>query len=161
MSRHPSSRRAEADVLQLQASVQTFVRSFGLLVTKQTPCGQPVSPSYAHALMFLLEREQGNAPTTQWELAEHLSLDKSSIARLSARLQSENHATHERAEDDGRSRLLQLTQRGRRMATNIRAASFERFRRVVDALPAGNRKPILDALEMLTAAVATLKEAIP
>ena len=67
---------------ELQASVQEFVRKFGLLVTKRTPCGQPVGPSVAHALMALLEREGQGSVTYQHELAELLALDRSSIQRL-------------------------------------------------------------------------------
>lgn len=158
MTKRTPARVPDADVRQLQASVQSFVRSFGLLVTKQTPCGQPVSPSYAHALMLLLERERRGATTTHWELAEHLGLDKSSVARLCARLQSEEHASQERAPDDGRSRRVELTARGKRMAANIHAASLERFRRVVDAVPAAKRKALLESLQLLSAAVATLGE---
>ena len=151
----------DAEARKLQASVQAFVRSFGLLVTRQTPCGQPVSPSHAHALMLLLEREQAGVTTTQWELAEHLGLDKSSVARLCARLQSEEHATQARVPEDGRSRRLELTPRGRRMATNIRAASLERFRRVAEAVPTAKRKSLLDSIELLNVAIATLAQASP
>jgi DNA-binding MarR family transcriptional regulator len=153
-----SLRVTDADARQLQASIQHFVRSFGLLVTKQTPCGQPVTPSYAHALMILLEREEAGRASTQAELVQRLNLDKSSVARLCARLESEAHATQERSAEDGRSRCLQLTPRGRRMATNIRAASLERFRRVVAAVPPAKRKAVLDAVEALTLAVESLQE---
>ena len=142
----------------LQGAVQTFVRTFGLLVTKQTPCGQPVSPSYAHALMLLLERESGELVTTQSELAAELGLDKSSITRLCARLEADERVRQQRAEGDGRSRELTLTAAGRKMATNIQGASLQRFRRVVDALPRGKRRAVLDSLELLTLAVAGLGE---
>lgn len=143
---------------ELQVAVQTFVRSFGLLVTKQTPCGQPVSPSYAHALMLLLEREAGGLTTTQSELAAELGLDKSSITRLCARLEADERMTQQRAESDGRSRLLALTAPGRRMATNIQSASLQRFRQVVDALPRTKRRAVLESLELLTLAVGALGE---
>src|SRR6187402_199725 len=121
---------------ELQVSVQAFVRTFGLLITKQTPCGQPVSPSYAHALMLLLEREALSVPTTQTELAEQLGLDKSSITRLCARLEADGRVTQMRGQEDARSRLLELTARGRKLATTIQQASLERFQRVIAAVPA-------------------------
>jgi DNA-binding MarR family transcriptional regulator len=154
----PSS---EAEARKLQASVQAFVRSFGLLVTKQTPCGQPLSPSHAHALMVLLERERLGLATSQTDLGDHLSLDKSNIARLCARLESEEHATQQVSPVDARSRRLTLTARGRRMASTIQGASLERFRRVIEAVPAAERPALLHSLELLTAAVQTLQESTP
>lgn len=139
-------------------SIQGFVRSFGLLVTKQTPCGQPVSPSIAHALMALLDREEAGLTTYQHELAELVGLDRSSIARLCSRLEVDGRLKQEPAPDDARARLLQLTMSGKRMAGNIRDASLKRFTRIVEAIPAPKRQPLLDALRVLTAAVLTLEE---
>jgi len=156
-----SARVTDADAKRLQGSIQKFVRSFGLLVTRQTPCGQPLSPSYAHALMFLLDREEQQLATSQSELAAELGLDKSSIARLCACLQKEKHATQARPEADGRSRVLTLTPTGRRMAAKIRSKSLQRFRNVASAVPAAKRAQLLDALQTLTAAVETLKIAEP
>lgn len=143
---------------ELQTSIQGFIRSFGLLVTKQTPCGQPVSPSIAHALMALLDREEADVVTYQHELAELLGLDRSSIARLCSRLEVEGRLTQEPAPDDARTRLLRLTGSGQRMAGNIRTASLERFTRIVEAIPASKRQPLLESLKVLTAAVQTLEE---
>ena len=70
--------------VDLRRSIQRFVRAFGLLAGDQTPCGQPLAPSHAHALLVLLEREcvaPANA-LKQQELASALGLDKSSITRL-------------------------------------------------------------------------------
>jgi DNA-binding MarR family transcriptional regulator len=143
---------------ELQASVQAFVRSFGLLVTKQTPCGQPISPSLAHALMVLREREGVGASTYQHELAELLGLDRSSVQRLCSRLEADGRVQQEPAADDARTRRIQLTASGQRMASNIQAASLARFTRIVAAIPASKRQPLLEALKVLTAAVLTLEE---
>jgi DNA-binding MarR family transcriptional regulator len=143
---------------ELQVSVQAFVRNFGLLVTKQTPCGQPVSPSIAHALMALLDREEAGTVTYQHELAEILGLDRSSITRLCSRLEADGRLEQEPAPHDARARLLRLTASGERMAVNIRAASLDRFARIVEAIPVSKRQPLLDALKVLTAAVLTLED---
>lgn len=142
----------------LQASVQAFVRSFGLLVTKQTPCGQPITPSIAHSLMILLEREADGLSTFQHELAEQLGLDRSSVQRLCSRLEADGRIKQAPAPDDARARRIQLTASGQRLATNIRAASLQRFTRIVDAIPASKRQPLLDALEVLTTALLTLEK---
>lgn len=147
-----------ATARELQTAVQAFVRSFGLLVTKQTPCGQPVTPSVAHALMILLERERTEVTTYQHELADLLGLDRSSVHRLCARLESDGRIKQEPAPDDARTRRLQLTATGQRMASSIQTASLQRFTRIVDAIPPSKRQPLLEALDILTAAVLTLEE---
>ena len=147
---------SEEDVERLKAQVQGFIRSFGLLVTKQTPCGQPVSPSYAHCLMVLLERGAAATDTSQRELCACLGIDKSNVARLCSRLASSGHATQRPDPADGRGRLLRLTVSGRRMAERIEFASQGRFQRVARAVPSGKRAVVLEALGVLTAAVQTL-----
>ena len=145
-----------SEARELQVSIQTFVRTFGLLVTKQTPCGQPLSPSYAHALMLLLDRDAIGQTTSQSELAEGLGLDKSSITRLCSRLEADERITQQTGPADGRSRLLELTARGRKLASNVQAASLERFSNVLAAIPAAKRRTVLSSLELLTSAVAGL-----
>jgi DNA-binding MarR family transcriptional regulator len=148
----------QATARELQASVQAFVRRFGLLVTKQTPCGEPVSPSVAHALMALLDRDEAGQVTYQHELAELLGLDRSSITRLCARLESSGRLAQQPGAHDARSRVLRLTPSGRKLANNLRDGSLRRFVRIVEAIPASRRRPLLDALGWLTVAVATLEE---
>jgi len=108
--------------------------------------------------MILLEREHAALPTYQHELADFLGLDRSSVHRFCARLQSEGRIKQEPAPDDARTRRLQLTAAGQRLASNIQSASLQRFSRIVDAIPASKRRPLLDALEVLTTAVLTLEE---
>ncbi len=148
----------ESTARELRASVQAFVRSFGLLVTRQTPCGEPVSPSVAHALMALLDREEAGLATYQHELAELLGLDRSSITRLCSKLETSARLEQEPGADDARARRLRLTPSGRKMAGNLRRATLSRFVRIVDAIPAPQRRPLLDALQLLTAAVSTLED---
>ena len=113
---------AHQDVEDLRAHVQQFVRRFGLLVTRQTPCGFPVSPSYAHALMLLLRRTSDGLETLQSDLAAGLGIDKSNVAGCASgwwtrpRLQSVPPA-------DGRSRLVTLTPKGTRVAQRIEQAA--------------------------------------
>lgn len=156
-----NSAPSDAQVADLQHLVQTFVRTFGLLVTRETPCGHPVSPSYAHALMALLEREGDELQTSQSDLAARLGIDKSNVARLCAKLHAEGHAVQEPSPDDARGRQLYLTAKGRRMAERIRQSSFDRFRRVASAIPADERQPLRDSLVALNAAVMTLEKGLP
>ena len=141
---------------RLRELVQAFVRSFGLLVTRQTPCGHPVSPSHAHALMVLLARE--GQLTTQLELGKALGIDKSNVARLSQRMLEDGHAEQHPLPEDARARVVELTARGRRMAQQLESSSLLRFRRVLQAVPVGKRSQLLESLELLNAAVASLGE---
>jgi len=148
------------EVERLKSLVQTFARNFGLLVTKQTPCGYPVSPSYAHALMVLLRRHHSGLDTSQSELGMRLGIDKSNVARLCSRLESSGHATQQRAPDDGRGRHLTLTVKGRRMAERLEDASNERFFRLTQAVLPEKRSALLESLEILATAVQCLEEGV-
>ncbi|MDF3067800.1 MAG: transcriptional regulator, MarR family [Polyangiaceae bacterium] len=150
------TRPKHEDVARLKRAVQEFTRSFGLLVTKQTPCGLPVSPSYAHCLMLLLERERQALQTSQSEIGEQLTIDKSNIARLCRKLEKAGHASQQRDPDDGRGRLVELTGKGRRMAERLEAASDERFLRVLEAVPTAQRPQLLASLTLLIEAVGAL-----
>lgn len=151
---HSSSAK---DVARLKRGVQEFVRSFGLLVTKQTPCGMPVSPSHAHCLMLLLAREHQGLQTSQSEIVECLTIDKSNIARLCSKLEADGQATQQRDPADGRGRLVELTAKGRRMAERLEAASDQRFARVLERVPPPQRAQLLASLTLLTEAVRALE----
>jgi DNA-binding MarR family transcriptional regulator len=147
------------DAARLKALVQEFARNFGLLVTKQTPCGFPLSPSHAHCLMILLQREREGLQTSQTELGARLTIDKSNIARLSRRLETSGHATQAPDPEDGRGRLLRLTTKGKRMAEKLEVASDQRFGRVLAAIPASKQPALFASLSLLIEAVRCLDEA--
>jgi len=144
------------EVARLKSLVQEFARNFGLLVTKQTPCGFPLSPSHAHCLMLLLEREKRGLQTSQSEIGGRLTIDKSNIARLCSKLEQDGHATQQRDPEDGRGRLVELTAKGRRMAERLEMASDQRFARVLGAVPSAQRAQLLASLSVLIEAVRVL-----
>jgi DNA-binding MarR family transcriptional regulator len=143
----------QQDAEHLRALVQEFVRRFGLLVTRQTPCGFPISPSHAHALMLLLRRTREGQPTFQSDLAATLGIDKSNIARLCERMAGAGHATQSVPPADGRSRLVALTAKGTRLAQQIDQGSRDRFSAVAARIPARKRRAVMSALTDLNAAV--------
>ena len=145
---------ARDDVEELRALVQQFVRRFGLLVTRKTPCGFPVSPSYAHALMLLLQRSAQGHTTQQSDLVSLLGLDKSNIARLCERMVAAGHAVQSVPPADGRSRIVSLTAKGSRLAHRIEEGSLDRFSAVTAGIPVSKRRAVIDALIDLNAAVA-------
>jgi len=138
----------------LRRSIQGFVRAFGLLAGDQTPCGQPLPPSHAHALMVLLEQERASGPAglKQQDLAEAIGLDKSSVTRLCARMMSAGHLHQVPSETDGRAWTLSLSAKGRRVAKTVQDASQARFRRLAAALP--ESVPVAEAVRIVTALTA-------
>ncbi len=154
------SREPLAQIDRLRELVQEFVRRFGLLVTKETPCGQPISLSYAHALMVLLERTRAPA-TSQTELGLALGIDKSNVTRLCSRMEAAGHVSQVRAPGDRRSRLVILTPAGRRLAQRIEEASRRRFGRIVAAVSPDQRRTVFESLALLNAAVESLRTETP
>ena len=141
----------------LRAAVQQFVRSFGLLSGDQTPCGQPLAPSHAHALMFLATSEAGTR-VSQHALASALGIDKSNVARLCAKMERLGHIDQERAADDGRARLVGLTVKGRRIAARLDSASRERFEAVLAAMPSARvGAGVIAAIRQFNQAVAIVE----
>ena len=146
----------QSDADKLKGLVQSFVRNFGLLVLKRTPCGLPISPSHAHCLMQLLERERSSVETSQSDLGERLGIDKSNVTRLCRKLERDGHATQTRSPKDGRGRTVSLTAKGRRMAEQLEVASDERFRRILKAIAPRARGSLLQSLQALNGALRVL-----
>jgi len=111
--------------------------------------------AHAHALMVLLAVGE----VSQQELARELCIDKSNVARLCARMIEAGHVAQRPNDDDGRSRLVTLTVRGKAVARAVDASSSARFRTLLDILPAGSRDQVLGALRHLAAAVDELPAA--
>lgn len=148
----PVSDRDGADLRRL---VQTFIRSAGLFAGDQTPCGQPLAVSHAHALMVLLETARRGTRSTQREVGRALGIDKSNVTRLCRRMETAGHVVQSRSTDDGRARLLSLTARGERVAKRVERSSRDRFRRLMSAIPPGSRARVLSSLACLNQALAS------
>src|SRR4051812_35895403 len=119
----PAARADRPPADLLRTSIQRFVRSFGLLNGDQTPCGLPLSPSHAHALMALIDRERSHQRSTQQDLVKILGVDKSNVPRLCAKMLESGHLSQQPSLDDGRAWLVSLTEKGRLLAERVEAAS--------------------------------------
>lgn len=146
-----------ADAAHLRRLLQELVRGFGFLATSQTPCGQPVSPSHAHALTILLERARLGQKTSQTELGASLGIDKSNVARLCARMETAGHIRQKRPAEDRRSRHIELTGKGKGLAARIEQASHARFGALMSGVPRQKRRALLDCLAVLNTAVHALR----
>jgi len=139
----PSPTAAQGD--ELRRLMQRLFRRFGALAADATPCGKPLSMAHAHALMVLL----ANGELSQQELGVELCIDKSNVARLSARMVEAGHIDQRPSKKDGRSRLLSLTAKGTRLAREVDAASGARFGSLLRVLPPTSRRRVLESLHEL------------
>ncbi len=141
--------------LDLQRRVREFVRAFGLLASERTPCGLPVPISQAHALQVLGE----SSAITQGALASRLCLDKSTTSRLVASLVERGWVVKERGELDRREARLALSAAGQTVLAELREASAARYHELLARIPPGKRAQVLEALDLLAAALEPREEA--
>lgn len=136
---------------QLQVHVQEFIRRFGLLESRHTPCGIALKPAQAHALQLLAQL----AEPTQQTLAARLHIDKSTASRLVTQLVE--HGWVDRAENphNRREARLKLTQSGETLVAEILAASAAWYGAIWARIPVDQRPLVLEVLATLTAALAT------
>jgi DNA-binding MarR family transcriptional regulator len=137
-----------AEAIALQAQITAFVRAFGLHQPDQTPCGQMIPVSEAHALAELHQ----HGPLTQLELARRLRLEKSTVSRLVTQLHGRGWLRRGKRDGDGRLVWLELADAGRQAAFDLAAARGHRFTRLLAAIPADQRQLVINALELLVEA---------
>ncbi len=138
-----------ADAQRLQEQMMTLIRAFGLHQPDQTPCGQPVGVSLAHALMEL-ERSAG---LSQTELGSRLRLEKSTVCRLVTQLEQRGWVQRERDPTDRRAVQLRLSEGGREAAVQIAAARAEKFARIAAEIPEVEQESVWSALDVLVNAM--------
>lgn len=139
-----------SDAARLRSSVQTFLRRFGLLLQDETPCGQPLPTSHAHALMLLLAAGRS---LRQNELGAGLGIDKSNVARLCAQMEEQRHIEQKPHPDDRRARLVCLTAKGQRVGQQVKEASERRFEALLSRIPATKRAAVFAGLAALNEAL--------
>ena len=147
---------ATSDSAVLRRLLQQFIRDFGLLAQRETPCGKPLPTSQAHALMVLLEYARRGEEPSQSDLARELGIDKSNVARICQRMESAGQIARSREQDDGRVLRLRLTNAGVRLAKEVEHASQGRFAALYELIPKGQRETVLRGLELLTESLSKL-----
>jgi DNA-binding MarR family transcriptional regulator len=144
------------DVREFRRRIQDFVRIWGLLNEDQTPCKQPVSTREAHALLVLRELDERGVRPRHGELQKLLGIDKSNVTRLVQRLEESDWVSQSPANDDGRSRVMSLTPKGRRLGDRLDQTSLDRFSALVAAIPENRRTAVLESLALLEEAARAL-----
>lgn len=137
------------DVHALGERLISFIRAFGLHQPGQTPCGQPLGVSEAHALTEL----QKDGGLTASDLAKRLRLEKSTVSRLIAQLEKRGWVERCPHPKDGRASALYLSGQGQHVAGRVVTARHDKLTRLFDALPEGERAAVIGALSTLTEAL--------
>lgn len=133
----------------LHHAVRELVRALGVLSEEQTPCGVPVAPREAHALLLLREREAAGEAQAQAELQRALGVDKSNVARLVQRLGERGWVRQVPDPHDGRRRQVVLTARGRRLAGSLETSGAALFEQVWQALAPAERDRVTRCVQRL------------
>jgi DNA-binding MarR family transcriptional regulator len=144
-----SSSGSEAE--RLRGLLHAFVRTSGLLAENRTPCGESLSPSHAHALMFVLRCARSRP--TQQDVGAALGIDKSNVTRLCRRMVRAGELLREPCARDGRARRLRLTPKGARLARRVEAASLQRHQALLEALPRRERESLFRSIHALNGAL--------
>jgi DNA-binding MarR family transcriptional regulator len=139
----------------LRERILGLIHSLGLLASDRSPCGLPIPVSQAHALQ-VLEESDG---ITQNTLASCLHLDKGTTSRLVASLVERGWVVKERGNLDRREARLALSAAGRAALAEIRSASAARYGDLFADIPVDRRAQVLEALDILIAAVESRRQA--
>lgn len=129
----------------LRDRVRSLIVTHATLDDTRRPCGTPLSMPHAWTL---LELKKG--PLTVNHLAERLNIDRTNVSRLCIKMEDLGEIRRIPNPEDGRSKVLELTEKGSRLANQVDRSSAEHFSRVLEALP--NPNTVLHALDQLIAA---------
>jgi DNA-binding MarR family transcriptional regulator len=137
---------------RLRDIVRLLVRRLGILERSEaTCCG--VTMAQCHALYEL----RGTGEMSLNDLAESLSLDKSTVSRSVDTLVGSGLVVRETDPGDRRCVNLRLTADGRHVLDNIDKGMDAFFAGIVDQLPAETRGQVIDSLALLAEAAANRK----
>ncbi len=142
-------RDALLDARSLQDTMVALVRAFDLHQPEQTPCGEPVPVSQAHALMELAR----DRALPQHELGGRLRLQRSTVSRLVAQLERRGWVCRDRHEGDARVAMLSLTTAGRAAADQLATARAAKFAELLAAIPDTDRGTVRAGLAVLVEAL--------
>ncbi len=137
---------------QLRDAVRQLVVAHGVLNITRRPCGAQLSVPHAYALLELLRAPEGLTTT---ELAAQLSIDRTNVSRLVARMEDAGEVRRRTDAQDARAKTVMLTARGKRLAQGVDESSAAHFAEMCDDL----RLPVGVVLESLQALGAVMTSA--
>jgi DNA-binding MarR family transcriptional regulator len=137
------------DPHRLHHLVMDLIRVAGLLQPDHAMPAAPVTMSQAFALHEL----DIDGALSQQDLADRLSLEKSTVSRLVAELERKEYVVRERDPANRRFNRIRLTSAGRAAHARVRTAMHDHFVEAVSTLDAAHREALLNSLPALIAAM--------
>jgi DNA-binding MarR family transcriptional regulator len=143
----------EKDFLALRNTVQSFIKSFGLLETTITPCGYKLSLSQVFALQDLQKET-----LTVTQLSEKLALERSSVSRLVDHLVKEGFVLRETNPLNRREVILSLTERGASTINKVSNQSVEFYKEVLNDVSPEDFQQMLRSFQRFTSLLKKRRE---
>jgi DNA-binding MarR family transcriptional regulator len=132
-----------------QDQLLALVREFGLHRADPAAGGEVVSMSEHLALLEL----SPGVELSQTALAVRLRLEKSTISRLAAQMETRGWLERNRDTADGRLMKLHLTAQGRALARDLAATRASKLQGLLMAIPEEDRESVLQSLKVVVRAL--------
>jgi DNA-binding MarR family transcriptional regulator len=132
-----------------QDQLLALVREFGLHRADPAAGGEVVSMSEHQALLEL----SPGVELSQTALAVRLRLEKSTVSRLAAQMETRGWLERNRDTADGRLMKLRLTAQGRALAHDLAATRASKLQGLLMAIPEEDRESVLQALKVVVRAL--------
>ena len=136
-----------SEINSIRAASRTMVRELGFM--EPTLASTKYSPSAVHALLEI----DAHVDMTSAQLVQRLGLDKSSVSRLLAKLVAAEELQEEAASNDGRVKLLTLTEKGRKTVEQIHAFGQMQVRNAFEHLNRSQQQAVAQGLSAYAAAL--------
>ncbi len=131
----------------LRELIRVLVRNLGILEKSEaTCCGTTVSQCHA-----IVEIGRANEISLN-ELAELLSLDKSTMSRTINNLVESDLAVRELHPEDRRYVTIKLTDEGMKVFKNIESSMEQYYKSIFSSIPEEKREQVLESLQLIIAA---------
>ncbi len=132
------------EATKLRDSLRRLLVSTGTLVDNRRPCGARLSQTSAYALLELADGGEMRVS----ELAKKLAIDRTNVSRLCLRMEKNGELKFSSHPTDGRVKMIELTEEGKRLARNVDISSSKHFSKVVTIL-GDSTQPVIDAIRLL------------
>lgn len=131
-----------SDIDKFKQHFQSLIRELNRDHSRTTPCGIRLHPTHAHILMVIYNNEK---KLLQSEIALKLGIDKSNITRACDYLQKEKLIIRVASIEDKRSKEIQLTQKGKRIAKTSLNKSDQFISLLYKNIPSKDIKAVVNA----------------
>lgn len=136
------------DLRRFRAAIRVLERELALDLRSQTSCCD-VTTAQCHLLLEIDRR----GPSTGGELAQALSLDKSTLSRTLDGLAAAGLVERAPHPEDGRAQRVTLTATGQESVRRIDSSCDADYRRLLDRVAPGRRAALVAAAEELAEAM--------